>query len=243
VAARATVKLPEEGKWIEQVAGATGLSVDLLQQLVNLADEGSFDGTSIEVVGAILKWLEGKPIVLLELVRPESLEGLLGDKYKRLPNDEKRAPLALAAVNQLLPLWMAGVPLCEIEAAYLGRKENLGRCEHARQFVSRVVPDLAFLAGLPARLLTARAKSARGEMSPLHTVLTTLGSTVREGCESPEALATRVNCGRTISRVASRQEYDRIKRYVQAGSPTEDFEDTRQRMRSAEIAATFASLQ
>src|SRR3546814_6682249 len=85
----------------------------------------------------------------MDLVRPESLQGLFGDKYKKLPTDADRAAVALPAVALLLPLWMSGVPLREIEAAFLPSGKKPGRCEYARTFVSRIVQDLAFIAGLP----------------------------------------------------------------------------------------------
>ena len=137
---------------------------------------------------------------------------------------------------------MAGVPLCQIEAAHVERTDGLGKCEYARHFASRVVPDLAFLAGLPAQLLTARAKSAGDSPQPLRAVLATLGGTIREGCDSPEALATRINNGRTLSRVAARKLYDKIKAYIPPGTSHEDFEITRQRMRSAEAVLSFTSI-
>jgi hypothetical protein len=238
IAARSSVALPDDRKWIEQVAGSTGLSVDILQQLVDLADNGGFSGTTMESVGALLDWLAKKPIILMEIVRPESLEGLFGEAYKRLPSDAERVRQALAAISQLLPLWMSGVPLCKLEAEFLARTDNLGRCESARHFVSRIVPDLAFLAGLPARLLTARAKQSAVPV-PLRVTVATLGSAVREGCDSPEALATRINCGRSISRVMARVTFDTIKGLAPAGSQMEDFEVTRQRMRGAEAVSKF----
>ena len=161
--------------------------------------------------------------------------------YKKLPNDEQRSVQALDAIKKLLPLWMAGVPLCEIEAAHLERRDRLGKCEFARHFVSRVVPDLAFLAGLPAQLLAARAKKSANPQ-PLRTVLATLGGTIREGCDSPEALAAKINAGRAVSRVAARKIYDKQRSYAPPGDPHEDFEVTRQRMRGAEAILSFMSI-
>ncbi|MEP9397610.1 DEAD/DEAH box helicase [Mesorhizobium sp. KR2-14] len=242
VAARAMVEQPQERKWIEQVATATGLPVSLLQELVDLADAGSFDGSAIDVMNTLLGWLSTKPAVLLDLVRSQSLEEMFGEKYKKLPSDKERAELALATITQLLPHWMAGAPLCEIEAAYLGRPDQLDKCEYARHFVARIVPDLAFLAGLPARLIAARDRTGLEPPPPLRTVLATMGSIVREGCDSPESLATSINCGRTVSRVASRKVYDRIKSFALTGSPTEEFEETRNRMRSADAISNFDHL-
>jgi superfamily II DNA/RNA helicase len=232
IAARSSVVLPDDSKWIEQVAGSTGLSVDILQQLVNLADSGRFNGTTMETVAALLDWLAKKPITLMDIVRPESLEGLFGEAYKKLPSDVERAGQGVSAISLLLPLWMSGVPLCKLEAEFLARADKLGRCEYARHFVSRIVPDLSFLAGLPARLLAARAKQS-ADPAPLRAVIATLGSAVREGCDSPEALATRINCGRSISRVKARVTFDAIKSLAPLGTQIEDFEETRRRMRGA----------
>jgi hypothetical protein len=102
LAARTKADLPEEGKWIEQVGGATGLSVGILQEILGLADKGHFDGTSLDVITALLAWLTTKPTILMDMVRPESLEGLFGEKYKKLPNDEQRSIQALAAISKLL---------------------------------------------------------------------------------------------------------------------------------------------
>jgi hypothetical protein len=154
----------------------------------------------------------------------------------------ERAEMALKTITQLLPYWMAGAPLRVIEAAYLGRTDRLDKCEYARHFVARIVPDLAFLAGLPARLIAARDKSQSESPPPLRTILAVLGSTLREGCDSPETLATRINCGRDVSRVAARVLYDSIKGHAGYGSPTEGFEDTRGRMRLAADMSKFDDL-
>lgn len=136
---------------------------------------------------------------------------------------------------------MSGVPLCQLEARFLGRPDRLGHCEHARHFALRIVPDLAFFAGLPARLLIARSRAV-GEDGAITTTLATLGSAVREGCESPEALATKINCGRDVSRVAARGVFDQIISHAVPGSPTEDFEETRRRMSLAEDVWLFSAL-
>ena len=241
ISARANADLPDKEKWIEQVASSTGLSVGILQQLAELVDGGTFDGTAIEVVAALLGWLDTKPIMLMDLVRSDSLEELFGDKYNKLPGDTERAKQALPVIAKLWPLWMSGVPLFRLEEEFLGRSDKLGHCENARRFVSRIVPELSFVSTLPARLFAARRKAA-GDDAPIRTVLATLGGIVREGCDSPESLATRLNCGRTVSRVTSRRIFDSIKTYMPPGNPHEDFEETRQRMRQADAAFKFKDI-
>lgn len=238
LAARTTLDLPESDRWIEQVSGATGLSVALLRQIVELIDAGAFSGTALEVVAALLDWLHAHPSQLLSLVRPESLEEMFGTPYKDLPNDEARGKHALFWLRKLWPIWMSGVPLCELEKAFLGRTTNLKQCKNARHFASRLVPDLAFLAGLPGRLLAARLRTTEDE-TPVSTVLATLSGVVREGCDSPESLAVRLHLTRSVSRIAARNHYNAIRQHIQPGSPSESFEDTLERIRNADIVAGF----
>ena len=241
VAARAAPDLPEADRWIVQVSGATGLSIDLLQQIVERLDAGAFSGTALEVVVALLDWLDAHPSQLVSLVRPESLEEMFGSPYKKLADDEARGKHGLFWLRKLWPLWMSGVPLSELEKVFLGRTTNLKQCKNARHFASRLVPDLAFLTGLPGRLLGARLRAADDE-TRVSSVLATLSGVVREGCDSPESLAVRLHLTRSVSRVAARKHYDAIRQHIQLGSPNESFEETLERIRRADVIASFDNL-
>lgn len=241
VAARGQRDLPDTDPWIQQVAGATGLPVGVLQQLLELLDAGVFSGAALAIVAGLLNWLDARPHEVMKFVRPESLEEMFGTVYKRLPDDEARAKYALKWLRKLWPIWMSGAPLCELEKAFVGKSTGLKQCKNARHFASRIVPDLAFLAALPGRLLAARRRAAQDE-TPVPTILATLGSIVREGCDGPESLAVRVILGRSVSRVASRKRFDAILQHVQPGNAHESFDDTIERVRHAGIVASFSAL-
>lgn len=149
--------------------------------------------------------------------------------------------IALFWLRKLWPMWMSGVPLCDLEKELLGRTTNLKQCKNARHFASRLVPDLAFLAGLPGRLLAARLR-AEGDGMPVPAVLATLSGVVREGCDSADSLAVRLHVTRAVSRVAARKHYEAIRQYIQPGDPNESFDDTMERIRHADIIASFADL-
>src|SRR3546814_16812285 len=70
IAARATIDLPDPQKWIEQVAAETGIRAALLQQIVDLADAGKFDGADDPTTAELLAGMGGKPQVNMALVRP-----------------------------------------------------------------------------------------------------------------------------------------------------------------------------
>ncbi|PWE50766.1 helicase [Thioclava sp. NG1] len=241
LAARAVPDLSETDHWIEQVSSATGLSIAILQPLIEQLDAGAFSGSSAEVVGALLDWLDGQPELLLRLVRPESLEEMFGNHYKGLPDDRARGEYALSWLRQLWPIWMSGSPLCDIERAFLGAGANLEKCKNARHFVLRLVPDLSFLAGIPGRLLAARLRAAADE-TPIPLVLSTLSRVVGEGCDSPESLAVRLHLTRAFSRVAARRHFDAIRRHIPPGAVNESFDETLARIRQAEAVARFDEL-
>lgn len=238
LAARQALDLPELDRWIEQVAGATGIPVALLQQIVELLDAGALYKSAPEVVCALLDWLDAHPRELFGLIRPESLEEMFGTTYKDLADDTARGKHALHWLRRLWPIWMAGVPLCELEKVFLGRTTNLKNCKNARHFASRLVPELAFFAGLPERLLASRLRAANDE-TPVPTVLATLGAIVREGCDCPESLAIRLHMTRSVSRPAARKRYEEIRHLIQPGGLAESFETTMERIRNAEIVASL----
>ncbi|OAI30629.1 helicase, partial [Methylosinus sp. R-45379] len=232
-----------EVHWLGLVAASTGLSIELLQSLLALVDSGVLAGSASQATTALLAWVRQVPFRLMELVRPESLEGLFGDAYKKLASDHERAIEALDLIDKILPIWMSGVPLCDIEAVAEGKTAKLDYCVTARHFVTRVAPDLAFVAGLPARLLLARfAATAPDDEPEIPAVLATLGSMVREGCDSPEALAVRLDVGRTVSRVAARLKFEKARPYLAPLPPNEPFEATLERVRNAMAITAFLDL-
>ncbi|HEX4196213.1 MAG TPA: DEAD/DEAH box helicase [Caulobacteraceae bacterium] len=232
-----------EVHWLGLVAASMGLSNELLESLLTLVDSGALAGSATQAVTVLLAWVRQSPRRLMDLVRPESLEGLFGDAYKKLATDDERSLQALDLIDKILPIWMSGAPICDIEAVAEGRTTNLGYCVTARHFTTRVAPDLAFVAGLPARLLLARlAATAPDDEPEIPTVLATLGSVIREGCDSPAALAARLDAGRTVSRVAARLEYERALPHLGPSSPNEPFEATLVRVRNALAVTLFLDL-
>jgi hypothetical protein len=233
----------EETRWIGLVAAATGLSIELLEGVLAVVDSGTLKGDAGGVMATLLDWIEQKPVRLMELARPESLEGLFGGTYKNLPTDEARALQALELIRRILPVWMSGAPICDIESEIQGEPTGLGYCETARHFATRIAPDLAFVAGLPARLLLARhAAMAPDHPAEVSTILATLGSVVREGCDSPESLAARLEAGRQVSRVAARRLFDEAAPHLIPGASTEPFETTQARVRNAMVVSMFEGL-
>ncbi|MDY7524265.1 hypothetical protein [Sphingomonas sp. 10B4] len=223
-----------------QVASSAGLPVDIVASLAKRIDKGKFDGDTKECVEALFRWLEKNPEYVLQVLRPNDVEGLFGKKYKELPSSIEQARHALPVIRILLEKWMAGEPLNQLELAIGTHADKLGTCEVARHFAVRMASDMAFVAGLPARIIAARKMEDDTVVMP--TVLATLAGAVRRGCDSPDMLANAVNLGREVSRVAARLAFEKIGKHISAGDPAEPFEATLERIRTAQLVSMFDAL-
>lgn len=204
--------------WIGAVSGSTGVPVPLLQQIWSLYENAELVGSAEKIVQTLLSWIEEKQEYLFELIRPENIAGLFGEEYKKLETDRERAEYALPSVKFLLSGWLSGISLSEIEKQYQ-REDDVGLCKTARHFALRVVPDLAFVGGLPAQLLRAKALHEGGDPAtiPMPTVIAVLPSIIHEGCDSVETVATRLNLTRTWSRTKSREQHEKYAPYILGG--------------------------
>jgi hypothetical protein len=237
LALRAEQAPEEETSWLAQVASSAGLPVEILASLVKRIDKNKFDGDTAACMKALFRWLEKNPEFVLQLLRPSDIEGLFGKAYKELAGPITQAKHALPILRALTKRWMAGEPLCQLELATGAAADKLRTCEVARHFAVRVVSDIAFVAGLPARILAVR--HAADPTVVISTAIATLAGAVRRGCDSPEALANAVHLGRETSRVGARAEFERIGKYIKSANPAELFEVTLERVRDAHNIALF----
>lgn len=226
--------------WLERVAASAGLPYEIVASLTALLDAGAFSGTSTECMDVLFDWIEAHPAWLMHLIRPNDIEGLFGKDYREIDGNAAKAKVALLEIRPLLTAWMAGKPLCELERA-IGTKEHLIKtCETARHFAVRLVPDLSFVAGLPARIIAAKATAA-DEEPVIPSTLQTLSGVVRKGCASPEQLANAVLL-KSESRPRARAKFTEIEHLIGPGEPFESFEDTLARLRQAHDVAKFDDL-
>lgn len=240
IAARKKVEHPSKLTWVERVSSSTGVPSALLLEISGLIDDGHLEGTATEVALTLLEWLSKNPGYVLDLLRPESIDGMFGTEYAKLETDTERGKMALPKLKAFLPIWMSGVPLSEMERL-VEKPNHLGLCKKSRHFALRVAPELAFLCGLPDQILRARAQDNDAEIR-IPIVLSTLRAVVRDCCDSPDSLATRVLEGRTISRVAARKRHEQYAPHLFVGDPHEDFEDTRERVKLAMVKFAFSQV-
>lgn len=225
--------------WSDELAASTGVSAGVLVGIAKALPRSSEFGkrTTRKWATWYFDLLASNPSWLLQLLRRSSLDGLLGTKFKKLTTDEERSAMALPVLRLLLGKWIAGRTLAQIEQAYGTAVAKLGKCENAREFILRTVPELAYAFGLPG--LVARSSLGKGgEGAELAATLMTLGSCVREGLDSPEKLALRQIRPKSLPRVAVHNAYENVVPYLSEGSEGEDFDETLLRVRRADRQAS-----
>ncbi len=230
----------QELTWLERVAASAGLPYEILASLAALAGSNALSGDTLACVDALFAWIKTRPEWLLQLIRPNDLEGLFGGDYRALATDRQKAKHALPVLELLVAAWMAGKPLCDVERAIGTPEADIKTCETARHFAVRLAADLAFVAGLPARILAAKALAA-GEEPAIPITLLTLSGAVRRGCASPELLANAVHLA-DHSRPAAKAAFASIRKHVPSGAPFESFEETLARVRQGHDVALLDDL-
>jgi hypothetical protein len=128
---------------------------------------------------------------------------------------------------------MRGDPLNELENVLGTDPRKLKKCDKARRFVLRIVPELSYLFGLPA-LLHERKQAKVDNPISLPSVLTQLSRCVRFGFNVHEkaALNTIMRKAR-FSRRQLHQHYALVKPYLTAAPPGETWKQTLDRVELA----------
>jgi len=131
--------------------------------------------------------------------------------------------------------WMSGETLLTLNARFAGNQDKPGKCESARKFVLKMIPDLSFAAGLLTRIRRGQITENGGDM-PLS--LATLGLCIREGFGQPELSALKLNLSdQPMSRMEVAALWIRIKPFAAPRKSDEEFGTTRRRVsRALEIA-------
>lgn len=221
--------------WVERLAAATGVPAS------HLADLGqALANVELPNGGSITQWRDWYLSVLgqqahfvPQLLRPSTLEGVLGKAYQELGDDAERGRYVLEYAAKPLSLWMRGATLAEIEVALGTKPEKLGRCDAARDFVLRMVPELAFILGLPAQVVRAIRKGTDQESALLGAGLSLLSACVRGGFDEVEKLALRNAAATRTARVSVHRRYASLKPLIAPAKGAEDLSMVVARVRSA----------
>lgn len=234
LAARKNDSVAPSPTWVDRLAAATGISVDFISQLGQALANVQFPsaGSVVEWRDWFLAWLKTAPHFVPHLVRPSTLDAVLGKPYKALLTDAERGQYILDYAMEPLKRWMAGSTLVEIELMFGTKIEKLGKCDLARDFVLRIVSELAFAFGLPLQTLRAMKKGTEQELVLPGLGLSALSSCVRHGFDAADQFALRQALDTRTSRVAVHRRYLSIYTSIANANVAEDLTMAVRRVRN-----------
>jgi len=211
-ARHADPEAPEILTWADRLAAAAGVPVAIIRDLGEpLAGPIRQDAPMSDWYNWVVKWLTDQPARIPQLIRRESLEDLFGATYKNLGDDDQRGQHAAPRIFLLLSRWMAGGTFADLERAFGTPEHRIGKCETAREFALRIVPELAYIFGLPGQIFRA-LMADRGTPVEPPLGLDSLGPCVRNGLDKIEKLAVRRYRKGLVSRRAVHKEFAAIER-------------------------------
>jgi hypothetical protein len=131
---------------------------------------------------------------------------------------------------------MQAEPLCALQLAMGTDPTKLKTCVDARRFALRVVPELAYLFGLPSFLLQQKAGEEGGELTELPAALAKLSTCIRHGYRSVE-YAALAYCMRSkrLSRRQVHEEFTYLKPHLEEPDGSETWDATVSRVETAII--------
>lgn len=229
-ARRSIAPTKSHATWHATLAANCGIPEWLVQDLDRDMHQHSenLGGTANAWIVWFLDWLRIESRRVGELIRPGNVAEVFGKKYTSQATRELKAAFTLNQLSVLLPLWVAGAPLRELELATGVPAPKLAKCRTARKFVARLLPDVAYAFGVVAQVHRHRL-AASGAGQPMPLVLSTLSSMVREGFDRPEKLALQRILRRQIGRVGCHKRFEAISQLIPLGDEREFFAETLRR--------------
>lgn len=171
-----------------QVSAKLGVSLAVVSRLSpEIKDDGT--RTVLEWTTWFFDWMGKNSDLFDQMLRPATINDLLGSTINNVDNPVDRAKIAVPILQTLTKLWLAGRPLSELQLALGTEADKLKACVDARKFALRVIPDLAYLFGIPAFLIQNRHALQSEGGSEISASLVKLGACVRLGFESVELMA------------------------------------------------------
>jgi hypothetical protein len=137
-----------EASWHDKLAAASGIPAQIIHDLADdLIDDIDmiidFDSALIR----LFVWLSESIERIETILRSGSINEVFGSEYTDLTNAEKQN-FFLSNVLELCFQWVYPQPLSVIEAAIRGNPNSLGKCDKARKFALRLIPEIAYSAGI-----------------------------------------------------------------------------------------------
>lgn len=215
--------------WRDELSYRTGIAVDFIESLHHaLLILPARPSTTEGWVRWFFGWVSEEK---------ERLQAVLGHRFSpELWKSIEKADLFGGRLADAVWAWMMAETFKQLNARTGGAGKKLGVCEYSRKFVLKMIPDLAFSAGLAARIRRKQLEEVGDTKMPL--VLGTLALCIREGVAEPEIAALRAEKQHTVmSRQSLRRAWLRLQEFIEPRDAFESFGRTRKRVSTA-IAVT-----
>jgi superfamily II DNA/RNA helicase len=216
----------EESDWADVLAAKFGIEPKTLRSLETQLHSPPTEISISGWVRWLFDWLEANPNAFLSMVRQEGLETLFGKAYVSLQTSEERGAYALTRLFPLLKSWMVGQSLVEMERVFDPKIKTLKKCENSRDFVLRVLPDLAYIASLP-ELVRRASDSIEGSWLELER----MNGCVRDGLDTLEKLALYQVRAKSGARVACHKAWIDCEFWIDARADGEDWKALHKRVK------------
>ncbi|AQQ05417.1 helicase [Roseibium algicola] len=224
---------------LRNTASMLGMPEDVLKDLASaLSDRGFESFTSVaELCNWMFDWMLAKPEHMPRVIKPEGLEYLFGNDFKKLKDDQSRADYALPKLRAALEAWMGGAPLIEIQKELSDKTRDKKRSTSARKFVIRIIPDLAHLLGAPLQILQGHINMQSSDPVEQVPALIHANRCVRRGYASAEMAAfNTLMWSAKWSRREVHRNFSNVVTYLKAASPGETIEALEARVEAASNA-------
>lgn len=231
--ARKTLAGPQEAiDWADRLGAKFGVEPTTLRALRLHFTIPPSEDSIVGWTEWLFVWLRNNAQLFPHLVREQGLETLFGKPYRILTDDYQKGIYALARLEPMLKTWIAGETLYEIECMFGTPPSKVKKCDNARDFVLRIVPDLAYLASLPELV-----RKECDDSSIVSLSFSLLSGCIREGLDAVEKLALFKLRQKVGARVGCHRRWIEVFPWVSPRTLNEDWSSLYQRVKLGMDAA------
>lgn len=204
--------------WADRLGAKFGVEPVTLRSLHGHFQTPPLENTVLGWLGWLFQWLRSNACLFPSMIREDGLDTLLGKVYKDMPDNQAKCIYAINRIEPLLMSWIAGGTLHDIECVFGTDPTKTKKCDNARNFVLRIVPDLAYIASLPELV-----RRETGDLTGALLSFSRLTSCVRDGVDTIEKLALYLQRKTPGRRVACHKHWSDLAPWVSEAAENEDW--------------------
>lgn len=212
-----------ENTFIKNLSSSSGIPISSIQDLYNDLILNINNLTSpIEIVTWYLNWVANSFSRTSYFIRINVLDGQLGNPFESYSNEEKLNFIRVNLVN-LINQWVSGETLMQIEANIPFIRNN-GKCEKARKFSLKIIPEIAYSIGILCQIYKNYMLEIPIESRPENNLnIELLSQLIKNGMDNPKKLALHYILKDETSRVNTHIIFNNISDYLNENEDSTEF--------------------